>query len=368
MRTKIRKMLRTGCVLAFSSMLLCSCSAPASSALTTLLNAATQDMTSAEKMSGRNAADVPKTQTSAPAQRSAEQVVPVSAMDVISHPFGAAVMDDGALLVTDACNRVVWRVADGASTVYAGSYSADDEDSGVQPPGGYNDASYEDSTFMSPWAIAPFHGGWAVSDTENHAVRLLRNGVVETINAHMTGSRTAEESAAFEHPTGLAADEEGNLYVADTFADTIYKITADGEIMVAVTDVSEPMGICWQDGALFVAESGRNRIIAVRDGEITVLAGSGESGDSDGPAEEAAFASPQGIAVGEDGTIYVADTDNSAVRAIRSGQVTTLYARDVRDLDAFFPVTPIGLLKIGDDLYVCDPFARALLQLPLASA
>ena len=77
-------------------------------------------------------------------------------MDIMCHPSGAAAMKDGTLLVADVYNRVIWHDADGTSTVYAGSYPAGDMEAGTQPLGGYNDASYEDSLFRSPWAIAPF--------------------------------------------------------------------------------------------------------------------------------------------------------------------------------------------------------------------
>ena len=121
--------------------------------------------------------------------------------------------------------------------------------------------------------------------------------------------------------------------------------------------------MCWQDGTLYIAENGQNRII--RTDKRTVIAGSGEAGDVDGPADEATFSSPQGVAVGRDGTIYVADTDNSAVRAVKDDQVTTLYARDVKDLEAFYPVSPMCMLIAENGLYVCDPFARTLLLLSL---
>lgn len=371
MKKAIRTTLCIVCLLALSSALLCSCSAPALSASAAAVQTAGQQAADTDTMTSLKNTDVAEKSSGTSGNKTEDvaapqDIAPVSAMDTISHPCGAAVMEDGSLLVTDVYNRVIWHVADGTSTIYAGSSSPDD--SGQQPPGGYIDGPYAESVFRSPWAIAPFLDGWAVSDTDNHVVRLLKDGVVQTINARAAGSRTdAESGTVFEHPTGLAADDEGNLFIADTFADTIYKITSDGEILTEATGISEPMGMCWQDGSLYVAETGKNRVISLRDGEVTVLAGNGEPGDADGSAEEAAFSSPKGVAAGADGTIYVADTNNSAIREIRDGQVGTLYARDVRDLDAFFPMSPTGMLKVQNDLYVCDPFARTLLLMSLAS-
>ena len=133
--------------------------------------------------------------------------------------------------------------------------------------------------------------------------------------------------------------------------------------MAETTGISEPTGMCWQGNTLYIAESGQNRIISLQDGQTTVIAGSGEVGHADGSADEATCSSPQSVTVGSDGTIYMADTDNSAVRIVKDGQVTTLYARDVKDLEAFYPVSPAGMLIAKDGPYVCDPFARTLLLL-----
>lgn len=153
----------------------------------------------------------------------------VSAMDVMCQPAGAAAMEDGSLLVADTYNKVVWRVKEGVSTVYAGSDTV--EDLHGQPLGGYNDGKLADSYFKKPWAIVPFLDGWAVSDTENNVVRLLRPQNTETVNGHTSEKLTTTKlGVAFSNPTGLAADEDGNLYVSDTFADAVRKITRSGEV------------------------------------------------------------------------------------------------------------------------------------------
>ncbi len=293
-----------------------------------------------------------------------EGISAVSAMDRMCQPSGAAVMADGSLLVTDTYNKVIWQVKDGVSTVYAGGETV--ADLYGQPIGGYNDAALKDSYFKNPWAIAPFLDGWAVSDADNNVVRLLRPGNTETVNGHTSEKLAVTElGVAFRHPTGLAADGEGNLYVSDAFADAVRRISADGEVTTAASNVSEPMGLCWHEGALYIAESGANRVLKLEDGRLTVAAGSGEADYIDGPAAQAAFSGPQGVAVGADGTVYVSDTDNSAIRRIKDGQVSTLVARDVTELRSFFPITPTGLLAAGNMLYICDPFARKLLAFPL---
>lgn len=284
-------------------------------------------------------------------------VAEVGIMDIMCEPSGITRTEDGALLITDTYGKQIWQVQDGRSTVYAGGETV--EDPYGEPMGGYNDALPQDSYFKCPWAIAPFLDGYAVSDRDNDVVRFVSEDSIQTVNAH-----TEEELAmtdmgvAFSHPTGLAADEEGNLYIADTLENAVRKVTPEGELTTYASGLSEPTGLCWKAGALYAAETGANRIVKIQEGTITPVAGDGTDGMRDGSAAEAAFSMPQGVAVGEDGAVYVADTGNSAIRLVQDGHVTTLAARDPDDLEAFTPVSPIGLLLVDKDLYICDNFSR----------
>ena len=288
----------------------------------------------------------------------------VSAMDIMCEPSGILFLEDGSFLVTDTYNKVIWRVEGDSRTVYLGPssvYAGSDTvtDPFDRPIGGYNDAALRDSYFRLPWAIVPFLNGYAVSDADNNVVRLIRFETIQTVNGVAAESpSTTHLSMAFEHPTGLASDEAGNLYVSDTFAGAVRKITPGGKVTTFVKDLDDPMGLCWKDGTLYIAETGANRIVKTTGDRLTVVAGSGEDDLVDGPAAQAAFSSPQGVAVGDDGTVYVSDTVNGAVRQIRDGKVTTLAIRDESDLDSYIPASPVGLAVFGDKLYVCDSFAR----------
>ena len=281
----------------------------------------------------------------------------VSAMDIMCEPSGILSLENGSFLVTDTYNNLIWQVADGASTVYAGGDTVTDPYD--RPIGGYNDAELENSYFKTPWAIAPFLDGYAVSDADNDVVRLVRPENIETVNGSTRENLTVTDlGVAFHHPTGLASDEEGNLYVSDTHEGAVRKITPEGTVITFAKDLDDPMGLCWKNGTLYVAETGANRIVKLTDGQLTVVAGSGEEGFVNGPADQAEFSSPQAVAVGENGTVYVSDTVNGAVRQIRGGVVTTLAQRDANDPTSFIPSSPAGLMVRGDQLYVCDSFAR----------
>lgn len=286
----------------------------------------------------------------------------VSAMDVMCAPSGIAAMSDGSILVTDTYHKRLWRVRQGVSQVYAGTDTA----AGLygEPVGGYNDAKLLASSFKRPWAVAEFLDGWAVSDMDNNAVRIVRSTNVQTLNGKTEEKLTVSSvGVVFARPTGLAADGEGNLYVADTGNGAVRRVTPKGDVTTAASGLNEPMGLCWKDGALYIAETGANRIRKLENGKLTILAGSGTDGLADGPAMEAMFAGPRGVTVGDDGSVYVADTLNSAVRRIRDGRVETVTVRDAAAESGL--ISPSGLLIQGNRLYICDGFARKLFVLEL---
>jgi len=274
-------------------------------------------------------------------------------MDVICGASGIASMPDGSLLVTDVYNKRVWRVKNGVSTPFAGGETQ--EDIYGQPQGGYEDGGLEQATFLAPWAVAPYGDGWAVSDAANGAVRLISEQGVQTLRC----------GVMLKYPTGLAAGENGELYVSDTHRGVIYKVDAQGTASALARGLNDPMGLCWADGTLYAAETGGNRIVAIApDGTVEPVAGSGEEGCAGGPALEARFSCPQGVAMGACGELYVADTGNSALRRIADGRVDTLLARD-QAAGEHTLFSPVGLLAEGGTLYVCDSFARKVLAVTL---
>lgn len=292
----------------------------------------------------------------------AVSLLPLGEEDIA--PGGIARVEDG-LVITDLYNRKVWIVRDGAPELLAGGDTAPDVNG--RPVGGYHDGPADRCSFKTPWAIAPFLDGWAVSDPENKAVRYISKDSVQTLNCSSkeAGMPTSKGRVTFAYPTGLATDDSGNLYIADTHEGAIRKVTPDGAATTFAGGLSDPMGLCWSGGTLYVAETGANRIVKIENGKTVLVAGSGQEGLEDGAASQAAFAFPQGVAVAEDGAVYVADTGNGAVRRVRNGQVTTLISRD-RDWDQagiLAPASPTGLALRGNTLYVCDSFNRAVYML-----
>jgi DNA-binding beta-propeller fold protein YncE len=105
--------------------------------------------------------------------------------------------------------------------------------------------------------------------------------VAGTGKTGFTGNGGPAKAATLSGPKGIAVGPDGNVYLADTESDTI-------------------------------------RVIDVKRGTIELVAGTGKKGDGpDGAATACRFNRPHGIFVDADGTIFVGDTENHRIRAIR---------------------------------------------------
>lgn len=283
----------------------------------------------------------------------------------------------GNVLLTDLYQKAIWQWnVENPATRLAGHPGV--SIAGEAPIGGYRDGKAEDALFQSPWAIVPYGSGWAVSDTENHVIRLLSDGKVHTLAG--TGKEGFTDgtglTAAFRRPTGLAPAPDGGLYVADTDNHVIRLIDKSGKVSTyagaseGCADGSlqearflEPTGLYSADGTLYVTDSGNHRICQIKDGKVSTIAGSTEEGYTDAAATRAQFSSPQGILY-HNGVLYVADTGNGAIRVISNGSVSTLCAAGSLK-GGLAPVMPRALAITDDHLYVGDVFARTVFRLDL---
>jgi sugar lactone lactonase YvrE len=139
-------------------------------------------------------------------------------------------------------------------------------------------------------------------------------------------------NARFSLPTGIAVDQEGYIYVSDTDNNNIRKITPSGTVSTwagstttaegftngigASATFSEPEGLAIDvDGTLYVADNSEAIRQITQDQHVTTLAG-GCFHWQDGPAAQACFHDPIGVAVDTSGAIYVADRGNESIRKI----------------------------------------------------
>ena len=151
-------------------------------------------------------------------------------------------------------------------------------------------------------------------------------------------------------PFGVAVAEDGTVYIADAGEkNRILKIAPDGIVTTLANSFDTPSGLAIDDdGNLYVADTGGNAIRKVTpEGVMSTIAGDGRAGYVDGPAAQSQFNGPIGVAVDNDGNVYVADTYNDRVRKISAdAQVTTVAS----SFD-----TPCGIVVTADgSLFVAD--------------
>ncbi len=197
--------------------------------------------------------------------------------------------------------------------------------------------------FLRGIAVDPA-GTVFVSDFDNRNIRAIdANGMVRTVAGGSTPTPDdgPAATAGFTGPIGLARDAAGNLYIADTYNHRIRRMNAaglvttfagtglqgsdDGPAMAA--SFHSPWGLTLDaDGNLFVADSGNATIRRIsRDGIVSTVAGAAQQfGSNDGPATEARFTLPTGLAVDPQGNVVIADAGNARIRKLmRSGVVVT---------------------------------------------
>jgi RHS repeat-associated protein len=245
---------------------------------------------------------------------------------------GIAAGPDDAIYVADAGNnriRVVRGQTDAAgATTYNVSTLAG---TGVA---GYADGPAASAQFNDPQGVAVDAAGVVyVADTDNHRVRrIAADGSVTTLAGDGTPGfvNGAGAQARFNAPRGIAVDNFGNVYVADSGNSAVRRVTQAGEVSTVAGDGTvgsgdSPVarfdnlsGIACDGEHVFVylGDTGNHRIRRL-DATGTVITVAGASrGFADGSAAQARFAEPSGLALDASGKIVVADAVNSLVRLV----------------------------------------------------
>jgi sugar lactone lactonase YvrE len=253
------------------------------------------------------------------------------------HPTGMTIDISGNLFITDTNNFTVRKITSGGvvSTV-AGSAGAQ----------AYTNGTGTAARFKHPQGISvDSSGNLFISEKLDHTIRKITTGSVVSTwagTAFASGFTDATgTSAMFNNPNGIAIDNLGNLYVADSDNNNIRKITS-GQVVTTFAGASvqgadgisgaamfnQPSGIAIDSGGnLIVADSGNNTIRKVTTaGVVTSIAGLvGNSGANDGTGVAANFSYPSGLAIDTSNNVFVADANNNSIRKVTpEGVVTTL--------------------------------------------
>ncbi len=225
-----------------------------------------------------------------------------------------------------------------------------------------------DGTMLAQVKMADPRGFQKYLDDEDDGGRLTLSslaGMGTTVPnrlraVEVLGSR-GTQAGQFQYPTGLAVDPGGIVFVADSYAHRVQRITPDGGVSVIGSrgggraQFLSPQGVATDsDGAFYVAEQGNGRVQKfTREGVLTLVFGRPGSGDGE-------FSGPTAIAVMPlTGDIYVADTGGSRVQRFSpEGRYLNSLGQSGPGLSSPQALAPVS----GGALYVAETFAQRLVR------
>jgi len=262
-------------------------------------------------------------------------------------PHGLSFDASGNLYVADYYNYAIRKIApDGTVTTLAGAVGR----------AGCADGSGGAARFGKMAGLfADASGNVYAADADNHVIRKVApDGLVTTLAGSAGEPGYADgkgATARFRAPHDVAADSKGNLYVADTGNHLVRKISAEGVVSTLAGQMeikgnvpsggyvdgkglaarfSGPRGVALDKNNNVCVADTDNAVIRriAPDGVVTTLAGkAGQTGNVGGKGSAARFNYPQSLDFAPDGSLYVADIWNRAVRKVsRDGDVETVAA------------------------------------------
>ncbi len=241
-------------------------------------------------------------------------------------------------------------------------------------------------------------GNMYVADYNNAVIRKVdTNGVISTVAGNVShgyaGDGGLATNATLGSPTGVAVDQVGNLYIADTYNNVVREVTTNGIITtvagtnslaadysgdggkaVAAT-LNNPMGVAVDSfGNLYIADYNNNVVRKVNtNGIITTVAGNVSLGGrfygDGGAATNAGLWDPAAVTVDSSGRLYIADEGNCAIRLVNTnGSITTVagngsygYAGDGGAATNALLNDPLGVaVDAWGDIYIADTFNNVM--------
>ncbi|HTM49950.1 MAG TPA: hypothetical protein VL285_14760 [Bryobacteraceae bacterium] len=265
----------------------------------------------------------------------------------LNAPSTVAVDPTGILFITDTGNNRIRRVNLISSTIttYAGGGTAGFSGDGGPaanallnaPTGGRFDSS-------GNLYFADGRGGRIrmISAAERNITTIAGDG-----SQGFSGDGGPASAAVLNRPGRVAVDALGNVYIADYMNNRVRRIDASGAIRTIAGSgglryygdggpgrgalLNNPQALALgPDGAVYVADTDNHRIRKLSGGILSTVAGDGVarfSGDG-GPAQSASFNGPSGLAFDAAGNLYVADSGNNRLRKIAPDGLISTAAGD----------------------------------------
>ena len=283
---------------------------------------------------------------------------------MLNLPSGVFLDGSGNLWIADTGNSVLRKVDNtNTITLVAGDYT-----SCPATPCGDGGAATS-AQLASPTGVIVAGSNLLIADLRDNGIREVTGGKISTVmgilfnESYFGNGGPAAPTAEIQKPGGVASDSAGNVYIADTGNSVIRKVDTKGNITGVVGNgvpcllVPLPCGdgaaataaslfgpgdvFVSSAGNIYVADTNDNviRVVntgtkaltiagvakSISPGNIATVAGDGSkfnSGYKDGAISGSLLNDPFGLFVDKAGTIYIADTGNSAIRAVNTGAAT----------------------------------------------
>ncbi|HSF33186.1 MAG TPA: RHS repeat-associated core domain-containing protein, partial [Candidatus Tectomicrobia bacterium] len=273
---------------------------------------------------------------------------------------------------------------------------------GLGSSGGSGDGGLASAAYLNRpnGLVVGRDGSVYIADSANHRIRRVNHhNMITTVagngTAGYSGDGNLATAAQLNYPIDIALGPDGSFYVADSGNSRIRRVGPDGIITTVAGVGSEgfsgdnqpatevhlsfPYAIAvGPDSSLYIAEFYGSRVRRVGpEGIITTVAGTGSGGfgGDGGPAAAARLNNPSGLAVGEDGSLYIADRSNQRIRRVGTDGIITTVAGNGTDghggdgglaTDAQFhsiyriAIGPDGSLYIADSNYGLFDYTHGL--------
>jgi sugar lactone lactonase YvrE len=263
------------------------------------------------------------------------------------NPTGVATDGAGNTYVADASNSTIRKISPGgAVTTLAGTPNFPGPSS-ISTPGTSTPAAFNYPTGLAVDSTGAIY----VADQGQHTILKITPGGIVTTLAGVSGVPGSADgtgtAAQFSYPSGVAVDSAGNVYVADSGNHLIRRITPTGSVITVAgtaglagnsdgvgttAQFNSPLGIAVDNaGNVYVADTSNNAIRKISpSAAVTTVAGTaGVTGAADGTGTAAQFDNPTGVTVDSAGNLFVADEVNQTIRKITPGGIVTTLAGTV---------------------------------------
>jgi DNA-binding beta-propeller fold protein YncE len=261
----------------------------------------------------------------------------------LGDPSGVAVDSaNGDVFIADSAREVIEQVTPaGQLSILAGRI----DHTNVPTPG---PATKSDLNSPEGVAVDPTNGAVYIADSANATVDEVVGGqlsvLVGTAGQASVPSPGPASSSSLDGPLGVAVDNAGDVFIADTRNDVVEEVTSAGQLSILAgetfksgtpkagpatsTEVNSPAGIAVNPatGDVFLADTGNSLIEQITPaGSLSIVAGRATSGaPTPGPASLSALSNPSGVAFDPtNGLVFIADSGNDVIEEVTpAGQLT----------------------------------------------